>query len=322
MTASEPFRLWLHRFSVVVVLATLLLIFIGGLVTSTGSGLAVPDWPSTYGQFMFAFPIAKMVGGILYEHGHRMTASIVGLLTIVLTVWIWRVETRRWLKWLAAFALVSVVLQGVLGGITVLYRLPTLVSVLHGCLAQTFLMITVAIMTFTSKHWLAQDPARVSKLDRPLLRMAATTTLVIYLQLILGALMRHSGAGLAIPDFPLAFGQLIPPIESKAVAIHFLHRVGAVTVSVSVMVVFGRVVKYYRKHPQIIRSAILLAAGLAVQITLAAFTIWTQKAVIPTTAHVATGALLLGLSLYLALLAWRFEQMPSSVARSPLETQA
>ncbi len=312
MTAPEPFNPWLHGLSVVVVITTLILIFIGGLVTSTGSGLAVPDWPSTYGYFMFSFPLAQMVGGILYEHGHRMIASIVGMLTVVLAIWVWRVETRKWVKWLAVLALSSVVLQGILGGITVLYRLPTLISVLHGCLAQAFFMMTVAMMTFTSKQWLSHNLNEAARFGPSLARVTIATTLVIYLQLVLGALMRHSGAGLAIPDFPLAFGKLIPPILSKAVAIHFLHRIGAVMVSAAVIVVVVRAVRYYRHQTQVMKPALVLATGLVVQITLAAFTIWTKKAVIPTTAHVATGAFLLGISLYLALLSWRLERAESS----------
>src|SRR5262245_1879863 len=120
---------WLHRYTRLLVAATLLLLVAGGMVTSTGSGLAVPDWPTTYGQNMFSFPLGKMVGGIFYEHGHRLIASTVGLLTIGLVVWLWRVEPRRWVRRLGLAALAAVILQGVLGGITVLYFLPDGVSI-------------------------------------------------------------------------------------------------------------------------------------------------------------------------------------------------
>ncbi len=131
-TRTRRERLY-HRYAVLVAAATLLLIFAGGLVTSTGSGLAVPDWPLSFGQL---FP--PMEGGVLFEHGHRMVAAFVGLLTVVLAVWAWILGVRPAIRWLATAAVFLVVIQGVLGGITVLYRLPLWVSVAHACLAQTF----------------------------------------------------------------------------------------------------------------------------------------------------------------------------------------
>ena len=138
----------LHLFSVLVALSTLVLIFVGGLVTSTGSGHAVPDWPNTYGWFMFAFPLEKMVGGIFYEHGHRLIASIVGILTVILVAWLWRSETRPWVRRLSYIALATVVTQGILGGITVLWFLPDPISISHAGLAQIFLMTTVNLKIF------------------------------------------------------------------------------------------------------------------------------------------------------------------------------
>ena len=110
------------------------------MVTSTGSGLSVPDWPTTYGSNMFTFPLSKWVGGIRYEHSHRLIASAVGFLTIILAGWTWRVEPRRWVRWLAVACLGAVVLQGLLGGLTVLLRLPPAVSIGHAGLAQIFLL--------------------------------------------------------------------------------------------------------------------------------------------------------------------------------------
>jgi cytochrome c oxidase assembly protein subunit 15 len=134
---------WLHRYTKFVAASTVLLIAAGGMVTSTGSGLAVPDWPNTYGWFMFSFPMDKWVGGIFYEHGHRLIASTVGLLTVVLTVWVWRADPRRWVRWLAAGALGAVVVQGLLGGLTVLLLLPAPVSIGHAGLAQLFFCLTL-----------------------------------------------------------------------------------------------------------------------------------------------------------------------------------
>ena len=137
---APRFDPWRHRLGVATAAATLVLIFVGGLVTSTGSGLSVPDWPLSYGMLM-----PPMVGGVFYEHSHRMVASLVGFLTLVLAVWTARAEARAGVRRLAWAALAAVVAQGVLGGLTVIYLLPTPVSVAHACLAQTFFCITIAL---------------------------------------------------------------------------------------------------------------------------------------------------------------------------------
>ena len=198
--------------------ATVLLIVAGGLVTSTGSGLAVPDWPTSYGWNMFTFPMKHMVGGIFYEHGHRLIASGVGFLTIILALWIWKAEPRRWMRVLGFTALAAVCVQGLLGGITVLYFLPTPVSTAHAGLAQIFFCLTIAIALFTSRGWTGPKHEPVD--DRMLRLVATTTTAFIYLQILVGATMRHSDAGLAIPDFPLVFGGIVPPEWTPQIAIH------------------------------------------------------------------------------------------------------
>ncbi len=205
----------LHRYIKFVVCSTVLLIAAGGMVTSTDSGLAVPDWPNTYGQFMFSFPLEKMVGGIFYEHGHRMIASTVGFLTIILAVWTWKVDPRRWVRWLGMTALGAVILQGLLGGITVLLLLPAPVSIGHAGLAQLFFCLTISLALVTSPGWTRAQTA----VDDPMLRrLAVATTAMVYCQIILGATMRHVEAGMAIPDFPLAFGHLVPPTWNAGIA--------------------------------------------------------------------------------------------------------
>src|SRR5215207_2859379 len=194
----------LHLFAALVALSTALLIFAGGLVTSTGSGLSVPDWPNTYGWFMFTFPLENMVGGIFYEHSHRLIASTVGFLIVVLALWLWRAEPRAWVRRLGSAALAAVVTQGVLGGITVLWFLPKPISISHAGLAQLVFCLTTAIALVTSRGWTRDAPAD----DRMLQRLSVVTTVAIYAQILVGATMRHTGAGLAIPDFPLAFGRL------------------------------------------------------------------------------------------------------------------
>ncbi len=294
---------FLHRLAVLTSVATWVLIWAGGLVTSTGSGLAVPDWPLSYGMLM-----PPLVGGILYEHSHRMVASLVGVLTTVLAIWLWRAEDRRWLRRLGFVALAMVILQGVLGGITVLYLLPTSISVSHATLAQTFFCLTVLIAFATSSEWREALPSADS--SRPSLRLVAgLATLAVYLQLILGALMRHTGAGLAIPDFPLAFGRLIPPLSSGPVAIHFLHRLGAVAVAGSTAWLITRIARAHRQDRRFARPAMALAFLVVAQVLLGGATVWTQKAVLPATAHVAGGALLLATVWLITLRAQRHLQV-------------
>jgi cytochrome c oxidase assembly protein subunit 15 len=310
--------IWLHRFAKLVAAATFILIFIGGLVTSTDSGLAVPDWPTTYGHFMFSFPLSQMVGGIVYEHGHRMVATVVGMLMTALAVWLWLKEPRKWVRRLGLLALLAVIFQGVLGGITVLFLLPTAVSVSHGALAQTFFCLTICLAIFTSPSW--QIPhVKVEDTRHPSLqRLTVITTGLIYVQLILGAVMRHTKSGLAIPDFPLAFGKIIPTFASEQIAIHFSHRVGALAVSIFALWTVARIIQQHRDESSLFRPALLLGSALFVQLALGAFTIWTQKAVLITTTHVATGALILGTSLVLAL---RANQRLTTVKRVALKME-
>ena len=292
--------MWLHRYAKLVSAATVLLIVAGGLVTSTGSGLAVPDWPTSYGWNMFTFPIKNMVGGIFYEHGHRLIASGVGLLTIVLAAWLWRAEPRKWVRMLGFTALAAVVLQGLLGGLTVLYFLPTALSTAHAGLAQVFFCLTITIALVTSRGW-QTAPAHGWVDDRTLRMVATATTALIYCQILVGATMRHSNAGLAIPDFPLVFGGLVPPRWTPQIAIHFGHRVGAAIVTLAVVATCGHVWYHHRRRHELTRPAVLLICFVAAQVTLGAFVIWSGKNVAINTAHVIIGALTLAMSLVVTL---------------------
>src|ERR1700704_1887723 len=178
----------LHRFALFTACCTALLIFVGGLVTSTESGLSVPDWPTTYGWNMFAFPVSKWVGGIFYEHSHRLVASFVGFLTLILAFWTWVAEKRQWVRMLAVAALGTVLAQGILGGLTVMLLLPTAISMAHACLAQTFFCLVISLTLFTSPQWKQGLPlARTSEDSRsiPFPALCAMTTGAIYVQLLL-----------------------------------------------------------------------------------------------------------------------------------------
>jgi cytochrome c oxidase assembly protein subunit 15 len=304
----------LHRFAVATAICTFFLVIAGGLVTSTGSALAVPDWPLSYGKLM-----PPMVGGIFYEHFHRMVATLVGILTVILTIWIWKKERRQWVRVLSLFALLCVVLQGALGGLTVLFLLPTGVSVAHATLAQTFFCIVASIALFTSPWWLRDHQFLPERERRPsTLTICTAATLAVYVQLVLGALMRHTGSGLAVPDFPLAYGQIFPALSPESVAaynerliqtdvrlaaegavtstqilIHMIHRLWALLVAGMVLWASLRLRKDSTSSAKLSSFSLILALLLVIQISLGAWTVLSAKAVAVTTAHVAIGALLL-----------------------------
>ncbi len=177
----------LHRFSLLVAGATFFLIIAGALVTSNDAGLATEDWPLSNGQF---FP--AMVGNLFWEHGHRMVATTVGMLTIALLVYFFRKEPRRWVRRLGLFALLMVVAQGLLGGLTVKLMLPLAVSTAHATLAQIFFCTTVALAVFTSRSWTNQQLTLEEKGTLPVRYVCLAAAATVFLQLILGATLRHS----------------------------------------------------------------------------------------------------------------------------------
>jgi cytochrome c oxidase assembly protein subunit 15 len=297
---NAPTPVWLRRFTKLVAASTLFLIFAGAMVTSTGSGLAVPDWPLSYGMLM-----PPMVGGIFYEHGHRMIAATVGFLVVLQAIWLQRREPKRFVRLLGWLSLTAVVLQGVLGGLTVLFLLPKPISIAHAGLAEIFFSLNVSIAFFTSQWY--GSLKKVEKGDAPV-GMAWSLTTLVYLQILLGALMRHMGAGLAIPDFPLSFGRVVPAFTSASIVAAFLHRAGGFVVAAAVLAMAVRLLRYERNHP--LRSlAHLLLIIVSFQILLGGSVIWSGKQPVITSLHVATGAFTLALSLILTLasrtLAWR-----------------
>lgn len=292
---------WRHRFTVTCAAATALLLLAGGLVTSTGSGLAVPDWPLSFGRF---FP--PLVGGVLYEHGHRLIAASVGLLTAVLAVWFAVREPRRWARRLALAAFGAVVAQGLLGGLTVILRLPPAVSVAHACLAQAFFCLLVFLALATSRGFLRPDLRPPAGEGVPSLRALGTaSTILVFGQLVLGAVMRHTGAGLAIPDFPLAFGRLVPPLRSLEIGVHFTHRVGALVAGIFILWTALRALRGRARRRDLAVPARLALALLAAQILLGGVAVTTRLAVLPTTLHLVNGALLMATCLVLTVRAVR-----------------
>ena len=335
----------LHWYAVAAAASVSLLICSGGLVTSHEAGMAVPDWPNSFGYNMFLFPISHWVGGVLFEHTHRLIASGVGLLTVILCVALFLIEKRRWVKTLGLIAVAAVIVQGILGGLRVTENSPVL-GLFHGCLAQSFFALMATIALVTSRFWERLERARTSAsvreragtvgaetADRQSLvtnhqsrfssyrRWAVIVTAMVFVQLVLGASMRHSHAGLSIPDFPLSYGHLFPPLDAGSInkineargaaaqpytsagliLLQYVHRIWAALI---VATLVFTAVRLLRDHflPVFFRRCaggwILL---VVVQFCLGAWTVLSNKAADIATAHVFCGALTLVLGVLLAV---------------------
>lgn len=259
----------------------------GALVTSHDAGLSVPDWPTSFGSL---YKLPPMVGGIKWEHGHRMVAEFIGLLIIVMAIWTQRVEQRKWMRVLGWIALAAVIGQGVLGGLTVLFYLPWAISTAHATLAQTIFCAVVAMALFTSKSWLQEsDPILEHGFPAGTATLTTTTAACVWVQLILGAAFRHSGI------------KLLP------------HLIGACVVAAMICWTVIRVLTYYGNVPQLRRPAQLLLALLMLQLALGFVAYVTRVQlgrdavqplagmVLSTVSHVAGGALVLATSVILAI---------------------
>ena len=286
----QSYSQWLHRLAVLTAVATFILIFVGGLVTSTDSGLAVPDWPTTFGYNMFLYPLSKMIGGVLYEHSHRLIGSVVGMLTIVLVIWLWIKDSRKWMRWLGGAALIAVIAQGVLGGLRVIQQEQVL-AIIHACFAQAFFALVASLVLFTSREWNEEIEVVQTNDATRLRRLGVLTTSFIYIQLIFGAVLRHTGVRL---DAHLLFAALV--------AIH-------------IFLLAKRILRDYLEHKRLVRSTSTLSLMLALQLMLgvgALLSVMVFKEAMPvaasvtiTTAHVAVGALMLITSLVLTLRIYR-----------------
>ncbi|MGB9476721.1 MAG: COX15/CtaA family protein [Candidatus Udaeobacter sp.] len=316
---------WLNRFAWFLCVAALLLICSGGMVTSKNVGLAVPDWPTTFGYNMFLFPVSKWVGGILFEHTHRLIASAVGFLTIILAIWLWRSENRPWVRNLGLIALAGVILQGILGGLRVT-MLKDEIGIFHACVAQAFLALLVLIAIVTTSFWRSLQEIGINpKKFVPIRVVAIAITLAIYAQLTLGATMRHQHRDLSILDFPTANGAWIPDTSATALAkinawrdahglsdvdafqiwLQMAHRFVAVLIAIAVIGFCSRVWKDAREVSVLKKLSMWWVVFLFVQLTLGAWTIWSNKAADIATAHVAVGAVMLSFSVSISAICWR-----------------
>ena len=306
---------WLHRLALTTAGTTLFLLFVGALVTSKGAGLAVPDWPTTFGHNMFLFPWARMVDGVFYEHSHRLVASGVGFLTLVLAVCLWLKEPRAWVRRLGMAALVLVIVQGIIGGLRVVW-LQQDFAIVHAGLAQAFFALIVAMALFTSRAWREARPGMRSAPSLPGERPSASmnseavtgevsatgwtmfqwfcvaATLLIYAQSLLGAVIRHTGTG---------------------VVLHVLMAL-LVTLQVGVLVLkalqVGEEAPVFRSLALFLAALLLLQLGLGTASYAARFlaigAAWQPGLIVAvTTGHVVTGALMLAVSVVMTLWAFR-----------------
>jgi heme a synthase len=299
----------LHWFSIFVAASVLVLICSGGLVTSHGAGMAVPDWPNSFGYNMFLFPVSRWVGDVFFEHTHRLIASGVGLLTIALCVLTLIIEDRLWVKWLTVIAVIAVIVQGVLGGLRVTEHNAVL-GLFHGCLAQGFFAIVATVALVTSRFWRRIKQAAKERDIRSLRFWTIIVTAMLFIQLVLGASMRHSHAGLSIPDFPTAYGGIFPPLDAASIArineariatqppissglilLQYIHRVWAVLIVVGLSSVAIRILRCQQLAAPVRSIAGFWLVIVFIQFALGAWTVWSNKAADIATSHVFVGAL-------------------------------
>lgn len=380
-------NVWLHRFSWALAIATLFLVALGGVVTTKGVGMAVPDWPTTYGHHMFFFPFSQWYAGIFDEHSHRVWASIVGILAAVFAIWCWARDTSgrpRWmgivliviglslvgvrkplmfvvvalacvgvliwsvrnaihddnrLRWLAAIMFAAVIIQGTLGGLRVVLDVHGWgkeFGIFHGILAQLFFVLVCSLVLVTSKWWQRVQRSELTIDSGARIRtIVLVATGLVLVQLLLGATMRHQHQGLAVPDFPLAYGKVWPAIDPSSVEIynarrleaagehpitafhivaHMLHRFTGMGILLAI--VTSTVVVWRRTKPgSILRKyAVAWCAVACVQVTLGILTILSQRKVDVTTTHVALGAITFALGFLMVLVTGRVAAMKRSGA--------
>ena len=295
---KASYHLGVHRFAVFTVCWTVLLLIAGALVTSNDAALAVPDWPKSFGTWT-----PHMVGGVFYEHSHRVIAGVLGVLTLILAILIWIKEERRWLRWFAVIAVGGIVAQAILGGQVVIRLLHYWLPVMHACFAQIMFGAILSIAVFTSKWWTAEQPLLEDRGSPSIHSLALLNAGVIFLQVFLGAGFRHR----EIPIWPHAAGSL----------------------AVLATVIWTAVVlrKRFENSPELTKMRILLHSVFGMQFLLGIGAYWSRIAtaeapqpmplmVVLTVTHTVVGALLFAVSILTILLCYRLVPRQREVAVS------
>ncbi len=296
MTIETRYRRGPHWAAVAAASLTWPLLISGARVTTNRVGMAVPDWPTTFGINMFLYNMLDAPWGVYIEHSHRLFGSLVGVATIVLTAWILAADRRRWMKFVGAAALFAVVVQGLIGGTRVLKN-STYYAAIHGCSGQLVFATLVAVCVFTGRDWLGFESPRA---DVPhLRRRAAVTTALIYAQIVAGALLRHFGAGLVV------------------------HAVLAAAVWGHAAFLFARVEHLKVDLPWLVLPSRFMAVFVTLQVVLGIGAWWMLRPfdgvarpvsnlqALARSGHVVNGALLLASSMVVTLRSFRHLRAPS-----------
>lgn len=306
-----------HWFTVFVAVLAFLLLIAGGLVTSNNAGLAVPDWPTSFGSL---YKMPRMIGGVKFEHGHRVVAEVVGLLTIVVAVWTWLVDQRRWMRCLTLAAVAGVIFQGVLGGLTVLNFLPPAISTAHATVGQTLFCVLAAIAVFTSRSWLDEPAELIPQKDaRLLLRHCWMLLGFLYLQLILGAAFRHVWTKWGPP------GSNHWPVQKIIHAFLYPHILNSLLIAGLIVYVSLRALSKHSNVPHLRRPALALLLLLIAQLLLgvSAYVVRVIQGVTEvqptlglvsvTVAHLGVGALILALTVVFTIQTYRHSGKPAEM---------
>jgi heme a synthase len=287
-----------HRFAVFTVCWTVLLLVAGALVTSNDAALSVPDWPKSFGTWT-----PPMVGGVLYEHSHRVIAGVLGVWTLILAILIWIKEERRWLRWFAVIAVGGIVVQAILGGQVVIQLLHYWLPVMHACFAQIMFGAILSIAVFTSKWWVTDRPQLEDRGSPSIHSLTVLNAVVIFLQVFLGAGFRHS----EIPIWP--------------------HAAGSLAVLATVIWTAAVLRKRFGHSRELTKMRILLHAFFGVQFLLGIGAYWSRirtadapqpmrVMVVLTVTHTVVGALLFAVSIVTILVCYRLVQRAGEVAVS------
>jgi heme a synthase len=284
----------LHRFAIGVATAALFLVTVGAFVTSRAAGLSVPDWPLSFGQLnpegWWHDPAVRA------EHGHRLLAGLIALLTVALALWARQSQAPRRARRAAWLAVAAVLIQALLGGLTVLLLVPSLVSMAHAALAHAYLALLVTVAAWTTPGaahpWMLPATAGELRARARLSHLALATSAALYLQILLGAAVRHTRSGLAIPEFPFPAAGLLPGEWSLPVALNFAHRGwGLVTVALIIAVAWLA----WRHRPldaRLLLPATMMLALIPMQVLIGGLVVLSRRAEVPNTLHVTAGALL------------------------------
>ena len=280
-----------------VLLWTLALLFLGSHVHATGASLACPDWPTCFGTMM-----PEMTGGVFWEHLHRLWAGALLLLFTVAVILVRRTYPERVILFRFGLAGIGLLLvQSVLGGITVLFRLPDAVSTSHLALAFLFLALVTVMLVLTRQD---EDDYLGAEAARQLVRRAGLVVSgLIFAQSVVGALVRHTDAGMACPDVPLCLGRVIPPLEYPLVQLHFLHRVLGLVVAVTALH-YARLVLTRTEVPFPRKMATALGAGVVAQVLLGFLSVAARLDPPYVSLHTLLAATLLALSVAIAAHTW------------------